>query len=192
MKLATATLYSTSPYSQSRAYDRSVPKGERENNEDYRERTWREHCHYDATSKEVYIPPSAFKNIMSEAAKFKPRQIPGQGKATYTKHIEAGVMVTELIFLGIKLDEVGRDDLFLPADGKRGSGKRVWKTYPRIDSWEAEVPFLILDEMVTKSVFEATLEEAGSYIGLGRFRPRNNGFYGRFKVKSITWANMDE
>ena len=40
-------------------------------------------------------------------------------------------------------------------------------------------------ETITLSVFRKHLEEAGKFIGIGRFRPRNNGFYGRFEVKEI-------
>ena len=37
-------------------------------------------------------------------------------------------------------------------------------------------------------VFEDHLKEAGNFIGVGRFRPRMNGFYGRFKVDKIDWS----
>jgi hypothetical protein len=45
----------------------------------------------------------------------------------------------------------------------------------------------VLDETVTEEVFRNVLEQAGAFIGIGRFRPRNNGFYGRFKVEAIAW-----
>ena len=32
---------------------------------------------------------------------------------------------------------------------------------------------------------------ACGFIGLGRFRPRNNGVYGRFDVKIISWEKED-
>jgi hypothetical protein len=36
-------------------------------------------------------------------------------------------------------------------------------------------------------VFLRTLEAAGRFIGIGRFRPRNNGRYGRFAVENLRW-----
>ena len=48
--------------------------------------------------------------------------------------------------------------------------------------------FYILDETVTEDVFKNILEQAGAFIGIGRFRPRNNGFYGRFKVEKVVWS----
>ena len=35
------------------------------------------------------------------------------------------------------------------------------------------------------TVFEHVLNQMGNIIGVGRFRPRNNGYYGRFVVESI-------
>lgn len=185
MKTAIVTLESTSPYSQSRHYE--VEKGSKESPADYESRTWRERLHV-SEDGHVLIPPMSFKNCLSEAAKFLSVQIPGKGKSTYTKHIEAGVLVTEPVKLPVKAAEVDGEWLFVPADGKRGSGKRVKKCFPVIPKWSGQVVFYILDETVTQDVFRQHLEEAGKFIGIGRFRPRNNGFYGRFKVVDVKWS----
>lgn len=186
MKRVIATLSSISPYSQSRFYE--VPKADngRESHADYEERTWRYRLHTDADGR-VIIPPMAFKNCLSDAAKYMSVQIPGKGKSTYTKHIEAGVLVYEPVVLPIKAADVPGEWLFLPASGKRGDGKRVKRCMPRIDRWSGDVSFHILDEIITEEVFRAHLEAAGNFIGVGRFRPRNNGYYGRFKVESLQW-----
>lgn len=187
MKKVIATLKSASPYSQSKNYNKeNVPPLEKEGHDAYERRTWRERCHY-AKDGEIYIPPMAFKNCLSEAAKYLSISIPGKGKSTYTKHFESGVMVLDTIPLGIHKDDVLGEEFFVPADGKRGGGKRVYKTFPCVQEWEAEVAFYILDETITEKVFHQHLEEAGKFIGIGRFRPRNNGFYGRFEVLKVKW-----
>lgn len=185
MKTAIATLVSLSPYSQSRHYD--VPKLEREIPKDYEERTWRNRLHVDARG-EVYIPPMAFKNCLAESAKFLGIQIPGKGKANFTKHFEAGVLVTEALPLGEKAAEVEGEWLFVPSDGRRGGGSRVMKCFPVIPTWSGDVAFHIFDEIITEPVFRQVLEGAGRFIGIGRFRPRNNGFYGRFEVKRLSFG----
>lgn len=184
--IATARLKSVSPYSQSRPYTEPV-KGDRETSKDYEKRTWRERVHADDRGN-VFIPPMAFKNSLSEAAKFISKQIPGKGKTTYTKHFEAGVLVTEPVPLPVKKDDVPGEWLFLNADGKRGSGTRVWKCMPCISEWEGSVVFYVLDETITQEVFLEHLEASGQFIGIGRFRPRNNGFYGRFSVEDLAWS----
>jgi len=129
MATAVCKLESISPYSQSKHYE--VDKLEKESNQDYEKRTWRERCHADANG-ELFIPPMAFKNSIAEAAKYLSETIKGKGKATYTKHFEAGVMVMEPLPLGIKKADVLGEWLFVPSDGKRGSGSRVSKCFPCI------------------------------------------------------------
>lgn len=184
MKTAIVRLESITPYSQSRHYD--TPRLPKESALDYENRTWADRLHVDNDGN-VFIPPMAFKNCLSEVARFMGKQIPGKGKSTYTKHFEAGVLVMEPLVLPIKKDEVPRETYFVPADGKRGSGKRVTKHFPVIQKWAGDVTFYVLDETITEDVFREHLEEAGKFIGIGRFRPRNNGFYGRFAVKAVSW-----
>jgi hypothetical protein len=184
MKTAIVKLKSVSPYSQSKHY--TTDKLPKELPKDYESRTWRDRLHT-TESGEVFIPPMSFKNCLSEAAKFLSIQIPGKGKSTYTKHFEAGVLVTDALHLGINGADVKGEWLFVPSDGVRGSGKRVEKCFPIIHEWSGEVTFHVLDETITEEVFSNHLQQAGAFIGIGRFRPRNNGFYGRFAVESVKW-----
>ena len=185
MKTAIAHLTSISPYGQSKHYN--VEKLPKETSADYETRTWRERTHYDKDGM-VYIPPMAFKNCVSECAKYLSIQIPGKGKATYTKHFEAGVLVTDPVPLGVHKDDIKGQWLYVPADGRRGGDKRVDKCFPVIQEWIAPVTFYILDDTITQDVFQEHLEEAGRFIGIGFFRPRRNGFYGRFEVDRIDWS----
>lgn len=190
MKIAVAELEGVSPYSQSRFHN--TPKLNKELADAYEERTWRErmHCGEDGT---VYIPALAFKNCIAEAAKFLSIQIPGKGKATYTKHFEAGVLVLDDSPLPIKKEDVQPIQMFVPADGVRGSGKRVMKTYPFIKpGWKTKVVFQIYDDILTEEVFLHHLKQAGQLIGVGTFRVRNNGTFGRFKVLKFTWEETKD
>lgn len=182
MKRYIAALEGITPYSQSKHYE--TPLLEKEGKDEYDKRTWRDRMHVNQDG-EVFIPPMAVKNCLSEAAKFLSLQIPGKGKATYTKHFEAGILIINPINLGIKAESVQCEALFVPADGKRGSGTRVTRRFPRIDSWSGQVEIVVVDETITKPVLQKHLEEAGNLIGVGRFRPRNNGYYGRFRVTEL-------
>jgi hypothetical protein len=191
MKIVIARLKSIAPYSQSKHYPKDRIQGE--SDDDHYRRTWRNHMHCDVDGQ-VFIPPGSFKNCLSDAAKFMAIPIPGKGKALYTKNFEAGVLVVKPMMLGIHRDQVECENLFLPSDGKRGGSKRVDKYYPFFPNWHGEVEFHVIDETVlqswvgdkTKTVFQHVLEGAGQFIGIGRFRPRMNGWYGRFKVDDFT------
>ena len=195
MRQIIATLKSVSPYSQSRFHN--TPKLEKEGNDDYEKRTWRERVHVNDDGF-IFIPPMAFKNCLSECAKYLSMQIPGKGKQTYTKHFEAGVLVTEPLVLPVRKEEVAGmvvtagqtpgpecmigEWFYVPAQGDRGGKKRVWRCFPMIPSWQGDVIFYVLVDTITEKVFRYHLEQSGKFIGIGRFRPRNNGFYGRFEV----------
>ena len=187
MRQIAATLESVSPYSQSRFHNE--PKLDKEGHDDYEKRTWPKRMHVTEDGF-VFIPPMSFKNCLSECAKYLSVQIPGKGKSTYTKHFEAGVMVTEPLVLGIKAEDVKGEWLHVPSDGRRGGTKRVEKCFPQIPKWSGDVLFYIFDDTITESVFRLHLEQAGKFIGVGRFRPRMNGYYGRFNVVDMVVENQ--
>jgi hypothetical protein len=184
MHTATVGLKSFSPYSQGRPH--ATPMLEKELPDAYEERTWRYRLHVTPEGF-VFIPPMAPKNCLSEAAKFLGMQIKGKGKRTYTRHFESGLLITDPLVLPIKAEDVAGEWRFVPADGKRGDGKRVWKCFTVIPAWEGDLTIYVLDDTITEKVLLAHLECAGNFIGIGRFRPANNGFYGRFSVTSLHW-----
>jgi len=184
MKTATVRLKSVSPYGQGKYHD--TEKLEKESPANYEKRTWREKLHVNKDGY-VFIPPMAFKNCLSECAKYLSIKIPGKGQATYTKHFEAGISISEPVVLDIKKEDVPAECLFVPSDGRRGGTKRVSKYFPVIHDWKGTLIIHIFDETITEDVLKKHLEQAGQFIGVGRFRPRNNGYYGRFNVKSIFW-----
>lgn len=96
MRIATATLHSIAPYSQSRYHD--TPKLDKERPDDYEMRTWANRLSV-TDDGNVFIPPMAFKKSLETAARFLGQQIKGRGKSTYTKHFKAGVLVTDGLVL---------------------------------------------------------------------------------------------
>lgn len=187
MKIATAVLKSVSPYSQSRAHESE--RQPRETADAYEQRTWREKCHVNGDGN-VFIPPMSFKQALDSAATMLGIQIRGKGKSTYTKFFLSGVLCTDPIVLPIGRDAVRGERIHANADGVRGSGKRVWRTFPVVDDWKANVQFHVLADEITQDVFEQHLRQAGAFVGIGRFRPQKGGFYGRFSVEKIAWQEV--
>jgi len=181
MKTYKALLKSTAPYSQSKYHN--VEKGEKEAWETWEKRTWRFRMHV-SPGGTVFIPPMAIKNCLSEIAQFLSIKIPNKGHATYTKNFKSGIMVVDPIDTGVKADGVQGEELFLPSNCKPG-GPRVLRIYPLIPEWEGWVTIHVIDETIESGILKYHLEQAGVLIGIGRFRPRNNGFYGRFDVKDF-------
>ena len=206
VRTATATLRGISPYSSSRKYDDLVPRLEKENSEDYDKRTWREHANYDQKTREMFIPPMGLKLSLAEAAKRLSIKIPGKGKASYTKNILSGVIAADRIWLEvpadgggkkpawtrIKMEDAGLEGFLANSDGRRGSGSRVFRRFPILHQWRAEAILQLIDAEVPTEVFERCLKEAGNLIGVGRFRPQNGGYFGRFDVDAVKWAGLAE
>lgn len=193
MKTVIAHLKSAagSPLSQSRYH--GLDKLEKETAEAYDLRTWRDKAHFDEESK-LYHPPIAFKRAVDEAAKRNGKQVPGKGKERYTKHFVSGVQVFERPYLTNGKGRLTKEDLvqrrtLVDSTGKKGSagGTSVVRNFPDIPCWEAQVSFVVLNEIITEEVFEEMLIEAGQFVGIGVFRPENGGYYGRFSVEKMDW-----
>ena len=154
--------------------------------EKFEDKTWKERLHFDPTTKEVYIPGRALSNTLVECARFLSESVPGKGKATYTKHFEAGISIPENIQLGIDESAVSYLPMFVPSDGKKGGSSRVWKKFPVITEWTGKARIIIIDPILidrSEKVIEY-LDKAGKFVGLLAMRPRKGGEYGRFLVKS--------
>jgi len=184
MRKAICKIVSASAYSQGRYHN--TPKNNKELAADYEKRTWREKVHTD-NKGHVIIPPMAFSNCIKEAATYLSISIPGKGKSKYTKNFQSSILVFNPMVLDITKEQVIPEWVLVPSDGKRGGTTRVEKCFPLIKEWKGEVIFYIFDDIITKEIFEKVLKEAGNIIGIGRFRPKNWGFYGRFKVENIKW-----
>jgi hypothetical protein len=201
MKKATVKITGLAAYAQSRFH--GAEKLAREGADDYEQRTWPQKAHIDDDGY-IFIHALAFKKCIAEAAKYLSMQIPGKGKATFTKNFQSGVLILDNARINgrkglIKASDINQPDtgyvgerLFVPADGVAGSGKRVHRLFPVVHNpWTCEVNFVIVDDIITKYVFAKHLEIAGSLIGVGAFRVRNGGIWGRFKGEVIDWEEVE-
>ncbi|MFL6708219.1 MAG: hypothetical protein ACJ8HI_08435 [Massilia sp.] len=187
--IATLTLIGISPYSQSRDHDE--PKLEGETHDDYDKRTWPAKLNTVIRDgkKTVVIPAHGLHQAIVAAAKYSKRQIPGQGKATWTAKFTAGIAFFEDPALNIDPADVQSVTVNCNADGVRGSGKRVKRRFPVMPEWQLTTDVYILDPIITQDIFREMVELAGMFVGVGRFRPEKNGINGRFKIGGLAWAD---
>ena len=187
MRTAIASLESISPYSQSNFF--SSERKDKETHADFEERCWRERMHVDAAGWMI-VPAMSLKYAIDEACKRLALQVPGEGKTRYTKFFEAGYFVKEPPRLNIKAADVQGEWLWVSSTGKKGKdgGTRVQRCFPTVPTWKSDVEFVLLDDKIPEDVFQKCLESAGLFVGIGRFRPENQGYYGRFKVAGIKWS----
>lgn len=59
---------------------------------------------------------------------------------------------------------------------------RVMVIRPKWSTWSAEFDLIIDNETITKETIEELINTTGNYVGIGSYRPTNNGYFGRFKL----------
>jgi len=179
MKTALIKLTSAAPLTQSRKHDE--PELEKELKDAYEKRTWKSKAHVNADGV-VEIPAFALKCAVVAAAKYAGDQIPGKGKSTWTKKFQCGILIPENALTDRKADDITPITINANSDGVRGSGKRVFRTFPQLLKWNATVQVIVLDEIITKDVLEKYFTAAGQFVGVGQYRPENGGTNGRFSA----------
>lgn len=186
MRTATITIKGVSPYSAGKVFE-DQEKAPGESHHDHEKRCWRQRLNVNAQGQGI-IPPMAFVQALQTAAKRYAGKIQGKGNATWTKHFEAGLLVTDPMVLGVTRESVAGEWVFVPSDGVAGSGKRVMKCFPVVSNWEGEITVHVLDDEITPDIFEKVAVQAFKLVGVGRFRPEKRGFYGRAEVVSVKWS----
>lgn len=177
----TAVLKSTSPISFSAPITTKKNTGEK--HDIFENRIWEERLHRNK-DRQILIPAQALKLCLESAARYLSESVPGKGKKTYTRYIEAGLMVEKDLVIG---KEFERERLFVPSDGKKGGGKRVWKNFPLIKEWQADAEIVLFEPVLIDEpgAIHRYLVAAGKFVGLGRWRPERGGLYGRFSVEKF-------
>lgn len=62
---------------------------------------------------------------------------------------------------------------------------RIISIRPKWNDWEAEFTLMVDNDTITIETIREIIENAGAYIGIGSFSPRNNGMFGRFELVDI-------
>ncbi len=196
LRIATIEIKGLTPYSQSRAFQSEKKKDE--DHETFDERSWPEHMHVNEDG-DVFIPAVAIMQGMAAAASYlgKGGNLQKKGSSTWAQNFNCGLAIAQGPSIGIKAEAASKvtpghpsggikcEKVYCNADGRRGSGKRVWRRFPMFDSWTATLVIHILDETIPQEIFEKVLDAFALFIGMGRYRPENGGYLGRFLVEKL-------
>ena len=191
MRKATVTVKGISPLSWSRFVDTAQLEGE--DKQAMEERIWKDRFWCDRAGT-LLVPQMAIKNSLVDAAQYLGEKIAGRGNKTWTGKFAAGILVLDPMSLGVTKDALEAEWLMVPGTpgkGKRGTGSRVKKCFPRLTEWGGAAEVYIADEDITEKAFTLYMETVGKFVGWGRFRPDNRGFYGRFEVVSVKFQNAN-
>jgi hypothetical protein len=181
MKTYRAQLESTSPIQFSRYH--GIEKNDKESFHDFEVRIWREKAHINDDGYAV-IPALFFLNALHGIAPYLGMKT--KGKGTYTKHFMSGMLILEPLVTDVKKEDL--QGLWVQSKIDKSL---VMKCFPTIKHWKGPVDYLVLDETITKAVLEYHIVQCGKFQGVGTYRPRNGGIYGRFELLSLTEIDCD-
>ncbi len=184
MRNAVIKIKGLTPYSQSRALQSE--KTREETHEDFDKRIWPERMHV-TEDGEVFIPATAITQGMAAAASYlgKGGNLKKKGNATWAQNFTCGLAIAQGPRLGVQAKDVRPELVYCHVNGQRGSGARVWRRYPIIDEWSTTFTIHILDDSIPDAIFRQVLEAFGLFVGIGRYRPLNGGYLGRFTIEDL-------
>ena len=126
-----------------------------------------------------YVPDIMLQRAFIEAAKEFQQQ--GKRKKTY-KNLVAGGFVT---ILEEKIPIISKTGYKPDKRFVRVQKNRILRVRPRFDDWELEFT-IVIDDSLDHEVIKQIISYAGSYIGIGDFRPTCTGPFGRFELAEFT------
>jgi hypothetical protein len=141
------------------------------------------HC-YRNDDGNCYIPSTQIKSALIEAGKLVKGKV---GSATKSmKNIVAGMfLVTPEHILIPDYDQIDKRSAV-----NRNVKARVITVRPKWSVWEAEFTLKVKIDTLTEDMIKNIIQYAGEYIGIGSFRPTNNGEFGCYEVVGFTEAKQ--
>jgi len=125
----------------------------------------------------LYIPgPNIFACLIAAGSFHKV----GKTKVTTQKSslIPAGITIEEIVCpLNTKEFEVDSRSVVIPS-----TGGRIMCHRPRLDVWQTDFTLAVDEAMFNPKFVRLLVDDAGSKVGLGDFRPARKGPFGRFIV----------
>lgn len=185
MKKFSVTIKGITPYMQHRMDDTSLEAWEKkrgkiiERDDVAKEDQLRAEFHSFNDEQGYYIPSDHIRGALINAGAMVKSKV-GNAKKSM-KNIVAGMFFIEQEKLRLQTNYT--------IDKRSAVNKnikaRVISIRPRWDVWGATFTLLVDNDTITQDTIKEIISAAGQYIGIGSFRPTNNGFFGRFTLEDI-------
>jgi hypothetical protein len=137
------------------------------------------HC-YRNTDGKCYIPSDQIRGALIGAGSYLKAKVGGRSKSMKVIVAAMFIPTPEQIILP---DYNAIDKRSAVNKNIKG---RVICIRPKWTNWEAEFQLNVYEDTITKETISQLFEYAGSLVGIGSFRPTNNGMFGRFELVSLS------
>ena len=136
------------------------------------------HCYRNDAGR-CYIPADQLRGALINAGTFMKSKVGARSKSMKTIVAACFIVVPEEIELP-DYDAIDKRSAV-----NKNIKARVMVLRPKWTEWEAELTLNCYESSITKETVKQLFDYAGSYVGIGSFRPTNNGLFGRFEVTDI-------
>lgn len=137
------------------------------------------HCYRNADGK-CYIPSDQIRGALIGAGTYMKAKVGGRAKSMKIIVAAMFIPVPEQILLP-DYDAIDKRSAV-----NRNVKARVIAIRPKWMNWQVEFDLQVYEDSITKETVEQLFKYAGSYVGIGSFRPTNNGMFGRFEPIEIS------
>jgi len=127
-----------------------------------------------ADTNELYVPGINLQRTLVSAATFSK----GKGRSSLQKVVAACVIVSPE-YCGLGTTQYNIDSRPVVNPVTKG---RIIRHRPRLDHWTLKFEIEYDPTLMTAVQLRQVVDDAGSRVGLGDFRPERKGPFGRFQV----------
>jgi len=149
---------------------------------EYEEKNWIKKA--ELNNGNAIIPTAWLKSMLINACK-QTGMIPHYAtkkNERYTRYIQSVLLPDTPPVVVCKKDKLGQLGGYYPGQPGRMNSGKIWKIFPKVDTWTAVFHVVDPFERMKKSELKELISYGGMFIGIGDQRPMN---YGRFEVEYI-------
>lgn len=133
------------------------------------------HCYRNADGK-CYIPAEQLRIALINAGGYTKAKV-GNAKRSMKNIVAAMFMITPEEILLPDYDQIDKRSAV-----NKNIKARVIVLRPKWSTWEAEFTLRVDNDTITEETIGEIITNAGQFVGIGSYRPTNNGYFGRFEL----------
>ena len=136
------------------------------------------HCYRNSNGK-CYMPSEHLRGALIAAGTFVKSKVGAQTKSM--KSVVAAMFQID----PYEIELPDYDQIDKRSAVNRNVKARIISIRPKWSEWEVSFTLMVDNDTIPVSMIKQLFEFAGNNVGIGSFRPTNNGMFGRFGVVSI-------
>ncbi len=136
------------------------------------------HC-YRNKSNQCFIPAEQLRIAMINGGGYLKSKVGNKSKSM------KGVIAAVLQINPEEIIMPDYDEIDKRSAVNRNIKARVITIRPKWTKWNAEFDMLLDNGTLTKEMITELITVTGNYVGIGSYRPTNNGYFGRFKLNEL-------